>query len=209
MTTPDQSIEAGLKPHVRYSSTPWLLLFGGVIGLIAAFELTVDKIQILSDPNYIPSCNINPVLSCGSVIVTEQASVFGFPNPLIGLTSYSVVITLAVLLVSRVTIPKWVWLGLNLGALGGMAFIVWLAFQSLYVIGALCPWCMVAWVGTIFIFWITTAENAAQGRFTRSGSPGVVSEVVYSLRWIFISLTFVLIITLIFIRWMDFWLGNG
>ena len=209
MTTPDQSIEAGLKPHVRYASTPWFLLFGGVIGLIAAFELTVDKIQILSDPNYIPSCNINPVLSCGSVIVTEQASVFGFPNPLIGLTSYSVVITLAVLLVSRVTIPKWVWLGLNLGALGGMAFIVWLAFQSLYVIGALCPWCMVAWVGTIFIFWITTAENAAQGRFTRSGSPGVVSEVVYSLRWIFISLTFVLIITLIFIRWMDFWLGNG
>ena len=209
MTTPDQDIEVSVTPHVRYASTPWILLFGAILGLIASFELTVDKIQILSDPNFIPSCNINPVLSCGSVIVTEQASLFGFPNPLIGLAGYSVIITLAVLLISRVTIPKWVWLGLNLGALGGMAFVVWLAFQSLYVIGALCPWCMVAWVGTIFIFWITTAENAAQGRFTRSGSPGVVSEVVYSLRWIFISLTFVLIITLIFIRWMDFWLGNG
>jgi uncharacterized membrane protein len=209
VTTPDQDIEVSVTPHVRYASTPWILLFGAILGLIASFELTVDKIQILSDPNYIPSCNINPVLSCGSVIITEQASLFGFPNPLIGLAGYSVIITLAVLLISRVTIPKWVWLGLNLGALGGMAFVVWLAFQSLYVIGALCPWCMVAWVGTIFIFWITTAENAAQGRFTRSGSPGVVSEVVYSLRWIFISLTFVLIITLIFIRWMDFWLGNG
>ena len=209
MTTPDQDIEVSVTPHVRYASTPWILLFGAILGLIASFELTVDKIQILSDPNYIPSCNINPVLSCGSVIITEQASLFGFPNPLIGLAGYSVIITLAVLLISRVTIPKWVWLGLNLGALGGMAFVVWLAFQSLYVIGALCPWCMVAWVGTIFIFWITTAENAAQGRFTRSGTPGVVSEVVYSLRWIFISLTFVLIITLIFIRWMDFWLGNG
>ena len=149
------------------------------------------------------------MLSCGSVIVTEQASLFGFPNPLIGLAGYSVIITLAVLLISRVAIPKWIWLGLNLGALGGMAFVVWLAIQSLYVIGALCPWCMVAWVGTIFIFWITTAENAAQGRFTRTGTPGVISEVVYSLRWIFISLTFVLIITLIFIRWMDFWLGNS
>ena len=209
MTTPDQDIEVSVTPHVRYASTPWILLFGAILGLIASFELTVDKIQILSDPNFIPSCNINPVLSCGSVIITEQASLFGFPNPLIGLAGYSVIITLAVLLISRVTIPKWVWLGLNLGALGGMAFVVWLAFQSLYVIGALCPWCMVAWVGTIFIFWITTAENAAQGRFTRSGTPGVVSEVVYSLRWIFISLTFVLIITLIFIRWMDFWLGNG
>lgn len=209
MTTSDQDIEATAKPHVRYASTPWILLFAAILGLIASFELTVDKVAILSDPNYIPSCNINPVLSCGSVIVTEQASLFGFPNPLIGLVSYSVIITLAVLLISRVSIPKWVWLGLNLGALGGMTFVVWLAFQSLYVIGALCPWCMVAWVGTIFIFWITTAENAAQGRFTRSGTPGVLSEVVCSLRWIFISLTFVLIITLIFIRWMDFWLGNG
>jgi hypothetical protein len=112
-------------------------------------------------------------------------------------------------MISKVNIPNWVWLGLNLGALGGMAFVVWLAYQSLYVIGALCPWCMVAWMVTIFIFWITTAENAGRGRFTRSGEPGVVSDVVVSLRWILIALTFILIITLIFIRWMDFWLGNG
>ena len=134
-----------MKP-TQYRSTPWLLLFSGVIGLIAAFTLTQDKIAILSDPSYIPSCNINPVLSCGSVIITEQASVFGFPNPIIGLISFSVVITLAVLLVARVVLPNWVWLGLNLGALGGLAFAVWLIFQSLYVIDALCPWCMVAWI---------------------------------------------------------------
>lgn len=194
---------------VRFVSTPWILLLAGVAGLLAAFQLTNDKFSILADPDFVPSCSINPVLSCGSVIVTEQASVFGFPNPLIGLASYAVIITLSVLMISRVTIPNWVWLGLNIGALGGMAFVVWLAYQSLYVIGALCPWCMVAWAATIFIFWITTAENAANGRFTRVGQPGVISDVVVSLRWILLGLTFVLIITLIFIRWMDFWLGNG
>lgn len=194
---------------VRFKSTPWILLFGGVVGLLAAFQLTLDKFNILADPNFVPSCSINPVLSCGSVIITDQASVFGFPNPIIGLIGYSVVITLAVLLVSKVSLPNWVWLGLNLGALAGMAFVVWLAFQSLYVIGALCPWCMVAWVGTIFIFWTVVGENAANARFTRSGERGVISDVFVSLRWIFLILTFVLIITLIFIRWMDFWLGNG
>lgn len=194
---------------IRFKSTPWILLVGGILGLFAAFQLTLDKFNILADPNFVPSCSINPVLSCGSVIITDQASVFGFPNPIIGLIGYSVVITLAVLLISKVSLPNWIWLGLNLGALAGMAFVVWLAFQSLYVIGALCPWCMVAWVGTIFIFWTVTGENAANGRFTRSGERGVISDVVASLRWIFLILTFVLIITLIFIRWMDFWLGNG
>jgi uncharacterized membrane protein len=192
----------------QFKSTPWLLLFSGIIGLFAAFTLTQDKIAILADPSYIPSCNINPVLSCGSVIVTDQASIFGFPNPIIGLISYSVVITLAVLLISRVVLPNWVWLGLNLGALGGLAFVVWLVFQSLYVIDALCPWCMVAWVGTVLIFWITTAENANAGRFTRSGIPGFVSDIFSSLRWVFIGATFLVILSLIFINWMDFWLGR-
>ena len=192
----------------QYRSTPWILLFSGIIGLFAAFTLMQDKVAILSDPNYVPSCNINPVLSCGSVIVTDQASIFGFANPIIGLMTYSVVIALAVLLISRVVLPNWVWLGLNLGALGGLAFVVWLIFQSLYVIEALCPWCMVAWVGTILNFWVTTAENAQAGRFTRSGTPGVISDVISSLRWILIGSTFLVILALIFINWMDFWLGR-
>lgn len=194
---------------VQYRSTPLVLLVFAVVGLFASFQLTVDKIALLSDPDFVPSCNINPVLSCGTIILTDQASLFGFPNPLIGLVGYAVIITLAVLMISKVLIPNWVWLGLNLGALAGMAFVAWLAYESLYVIGALCPWCMVAWMSTIFIFWITTAENAANGRFTRSGEPGVISDVVSSLRWIWVALTFILILTLIFIRWMDFWLGNG
>lgn len=201
-------MESTQSTSTQYRSTPWILLFSGIIGLFAAFTLMQDKVAILSDPNYVPSCNINPVLSCGSVIVTDQASIFGFANPIIGLMTYSVVIALAVLLISRVVLPNWVWLGLNLGALGGLAFVVWLIFQSLYVIEALCPWCMVAWVGTILIFWVTTAENAQAGRFTRSGTPGVISDVISSLRWVLIGSTFLLILALIFINWMDFWLGR-
>ena len=201
-------MESTQSISTQYRSTPWILLFSGIIGLFAAFTLMQDKVAILSDPNYVPSCNINPVLSCGSVIVTDQASIFGFANPIIGLMTYSVVIALAVLLISRVVLPNWVWLGLNLGALGGLAFVVWLIFQSLYVIEALCPWCMVAWVGTILIFWVTTAENAQAGRFTRSGTPGVISDVISSLRWILIGSTFLVILALIFINWMDFWLGR-
>lgn len=191
-----------------YRSTPWILLLGGVFGLAAAFQLTLEKVAIIGDPNYIPGCDINPVLSCGSVIVTEQAEAFGFPNPIIGLVSYAVVTTMGVLLLARVELPRWIWLGLNVGALFGFGFVVWLIVQSLYVIGALCPWCMVAWAATIPVFWQVTADNAAAGRFGRGASPGVISQTVASLRWVLIGATFLVILALIFIRWMDFWLGG-
>ena len=50
-----------------YRVTPWVLIIGGFFGLLAAFELTLEKIAVTADPNYIPECDINPVLSCGSI----------------------------------------------------------------------------------------------------------------------------------------------
>lgn len=193
----------------RYRATPWILLIGGAFGLLAAFQLMVERIRVLQDTNYVPACDINPVLSCGSIISTEQASAFGFPNPIIGLIAYPIVLTMGVLLLARVQLPRWVWWGLNLGALAGFAFVIWLIFHSLYVIGALCPWCMVAWAATIPIFWAVTADNAAAGRLSGRNGPGAIADTVGALRWVLIGATFLLILALIFIRWMDFWLGGA
>lgn len=186
-------------------ATGWVLLVGGLLGFIAAFELIVEKVALLKDPNYSLNCDINPVLSCGSVINTAQAEVFGFPNPIIGIASFSVVLTFAVLLLAKVELPRWIWLGLNAGALLGFGFVGWLVWQSLYSIGALCPWCMVVWASTIPIFWQVTADNLANGRL-RLGA--VVSDVVVSLRWVLMGATYLIIGALIFVRWMDFWLGQ-
>ena len=191
-----------------YRSTPWLLIVGGALGLLAAFQLTLEKIALISDPTYIPGCDMNPVVSCGSVIITEQASAFGFPNPIIGLISYSVVITIGVVLASGAKLERWIWWVLNVGAALGFTFIVWLVTQSLYVIGALCPWCMLAWLVTIQIFWIVTADNAAAGRLSRNGEPGEVAQTVAGLRWVLVGATYLVILALIFVRWMDFWLGG-
>ncbi len=192
----------------HFRVTPWILILGGAFGLLAAFQLTLEKIAVISDPNYIPGCDINPVLSCGSVIITDQASAFGFPNPIIGLIGYSVVITVGVVLASRVALPRWIWLSLNLGAMFGFGFVIWLITQSLYVIGALCPWCMVAWAATIPIFWIVTADNAGAGRLSGAAGPGAIAQTVASLRWVLIGASFLVVLALIFIRWMDFWLGG-
>ena len=74
-------------------SLAWLLSVGGLVGLLASFILSVEKIEILKDPGFQPSCNINPILSCGSVMITPQAEAFGFPNPLLGVLGFSAEVT--------------------------------------------------------------------------------------------------------------------
>jgi uncharacterized membrane protein len=185
--------------------TSWVLIAGGLIGLVAAFELILEKVRVLADPNYVPACDINPVLSCGSVIITEQAEVFGFPNPVLGLIGFTVVITLGVVVVAGVSLPTWIWRGLNIGALLGFAFVHWLIWQSLYSIGSLCPWCMVVWAVTAPIFVWVTAANLAAGRLGVSSETGAA---IAGLRWLVLFAWYLLVAALIFIRWQDFWIGG-
>jgi uncharacterized membrane protein len=189
-------------------TTSWILIVGGILGLIAAFELTVEKVRVLADPTYVPACDLNPVLSCGSVIITPQAEVFGFPNPVLGLTGFAVVITLGVLLAGGVAMPRWVWLGLNAGALLGFGFVQWLVWQSLYSIGSLCPWCMVVWTVTAPIFvWVTSA-NLLSGRLPTPASWSSAVSALVGLRGLILAAWYVVVLGLIFVRWQDYWLSS-
>lgn len=135
----------------------------GVIGLVAASALSIEKYKQLTEPGYTPSCSINPILSCGSVMSHEQASFFGFPNPYIGVGAYVVPIMLGALALSRVVIPRWFWAGLAAGTLAGVVFIHYLITESLYVIHALCPYCMVVWAITPAIF-VLAVQKAVAGK---------------------------------------------
>lgn len=142
---------------------PYILLIGGLIGFIAAFILTVEKIELIKDPSFVPSCNISPLLSCGSVMKTEQASLLNFPNSLLGIAGFAVVATVGAAMLAGAKFRRWFWLGLQLGAGLGVVLVHWLFFETVYRIGALCPYCMVVWVVTIPIFWYTTLDNLRNG----------------------------------------------
>jgi uncharacterized membrane protein len=183
---------------VGRASAVWVLI-AGVVGLAASFTLTVEKIQILVNPDYVPSCSINPVLSCGSVMVTPQAEAFGFPNPLIGIVSFTIVVLTGVLALAKVALPRWYWAGLATGTLLGTVFVHWLIFQSLYRIGALCPYCMVVWAVTIPLL-VVVASIALQPQDTNA-----VSRVLYTWRWSLVALWFTALILLILARFWDYW----
>jgi uncharacterized membrane protein len=177
------------------------LVVGGALGLAAAFTLAVDKYRILADPTYQPSCNLNPVLSCGSVMVTGQAEVFGFPNPLLGIIGFTAVIGLGLLVAMRVALPRLVLVGLSLASLAGLVFVHWLAFQSLYRIGALCPWCMVVWAVTIPI--AVTATLVALRSL--GGAAGRAASVVWDVRYLVVVLWYLVFVVAIGIEFWSYW----
>ena len=137
----------------------WLLTVAGALGLAAAFVLTVEKFRLLQNPAYQPTCSINPIRSCGSIMESDQAEVFGFPNPLLGLIGFTMVLTTGAAVLAGATLPRWWWLGLQAGAVLGVVFVHWLFAQSVYRIGALCPYCILVWIVTIAVFWYVTLHN--------------------------------------------------
>ncbi len=207
MTTPVSAETAEPKPDSRsparvVAAGAWWVLIAGVIGLAASMTLTVEKIALLRNPSYVPSCNINPIVSCGSVMVTPQASVLGFPNPLLGLVAFTVVIVTGLLALTKVPLPQWYWYGLTVGVLIGSAFVHWLIFQSLYRIGALCPYCMVVWVVTLSLL-VVAASTAFRPALQRHQSGA--ARMLHQWRWSIFTLWCTAVFLLIMVRFWSYW----
>lgn len=145
-----------------------VMLAGGLAALIASFVLTLEKFHLYEDPNAILSCSINIVLNCTTVMDTWQSSVFGFPNMIIGLMAYSVVVTVAVAGLGGVVFPRWFLIKAQIGFLLGLIFAYWLFFQSLYDIQVLCPWCLIVTTATTLIFASLTHYNLKNNIFKLS-----------------------------------------
>ncbi|MCC9306132.1 vitamin K epoxide reductase family protein [Kitasatospora sp. RB6PN24] len=182
-----------------------LLLIAGALGLAASITLTLEKIRVLENPNYVPSCNINPIISCGSVMRTSQASAFGFPNSLIGLGAFAVVVTIGVVVLTGARLPRWFWLGLQAGTLFGVGFVTWLMGQTLYSIGAVCPYCIVVWIATIPLFWYTTLHNVRHGVIPLPARSRPATEVVARYHWVVPVLWYLVIALLILNRFWYYW----
>lgn len=147
-------------------SNGWIyttMLVSALISLTASFVLAVDAVALAADPQAQLACNINAVLSCGTVGTSWQASLFGFPNAFLGLVAEPVVITIAVASLGGVRFPRWFMLAAQVVYTLGLIFAYWLFFQAFFVIGALCPWCLLVTLSTTLVFTSLTHVNIRDG----------------------------------------------
>ncbi|MEO2096907.1 MAG: vitamin K epoxide reductase family protein [Brachybacterium sp.] len=177
----------------------------GAIGLAMAVVLLVEKIALIEDPAYVPSCSLNPVLSCGSVMSTPQAAAFGIPNPILGIAGFSAVLALGFAILAGARMAGWMIVLIQIGVTFAVLFVHWLIGQSLYEIGALCPYCMVVWAVTIPLFWFTTLHHLRL--WTRHASPSMRRAValLHEFRMPVLVAWYLAILTMIAVRFWDYW----
>jgi uncharacterized membrane protein len=184
---------------------PYLFIVAGIIGGAASFALTYDKLQVLKDPSYVPSCNINPVLSCGSVMKTQQASLLGVPNSVYGLIAFTMLLTFGVMLASGAIVKKWVWILAEIAATAGVIFMHYLFFQAVFRLHTICPWCFVVWMITIPVFWYTTQYNLRAGNLAIPKMLQPLSAFVQKYSNDLLVLWYLLIIGIVLQRFWYYW----
>lgn len=151
----------GRLQRLRHNDvTVWVtMLVASLASVVASFVLAIEAIALAKDPNADLACNINAVLSCGTVGSSWQASLLGFPNAFLGLVSEPVVITIAVASLAGVRFPRWFMLAAQVVYTVGLGFAYWLFHQAMFDIGALCPWCLLITLATTLVFFEMTYVN--------------------------------------------------
>ncbi|MDI2097903.1 vitamin K epoxide reductase family protein [Ruicaihuangia caeni] len=175
----------------------WVVL--GAVAFVASMILAIDRYRLLADPNTELGCDISPFVACGPVMESPAGALFGFPNPLLGVACFMIMITSGMALLAGARLRPWFWIGMQIGLTLAGVFITWLQTQTLYVIESLCIWCMVVWAMTIPLIVLTTAHALAYGRFgnTRGRRLG---RWMQEYRWMIIVLWYLVVILAIALK---------
>jgi uncharacterized membrane protein len=163
------TVSAAVQPQVaradRRTIFGIVLVIAGLGGLAASYNLSVDKVTAILSPSTKLNCSFSILVSCGDNLKSWQGSLLGFPNPLIGLGGFAVTLLVGVAILAGVKYPRWWMIAFNIGVMAAFAFIVFLQYSSIFVIGTLCVWCALVWIVTIPTFWLTTIGNVKYGNF--------------------------------------------
>ncbi|MFD5600553.1 vitamin K epoxide reductase family protein [Leucobacter sp. NPDC058333] len=179
-----------MSSELRASSRPvafaLFTVIAGAVGWFASFELLTEYIKTLQNPDYIPNCSVSILVTCGPNMASWQGALLGFSNTIIGVAAFVAPIAVGVALLAGARFASWFWALYQVGLLGGFVLISWLFTQSVFVLGTLCPWCMVVWTVTIPLFWVTLFRPYAVGDIKTSPGAQRFFGRAYAWSWVII-----------------------
>lgn len=182
----------------------FVLLVTGAVGWVASAILVLERLALYEDPGHVTSCDVNPWVSCGRVMGTWQSELFGFPNPLIGIVAFALILATAMMVLSGAAPGRWYWAGLQAGVSLGMVFVIWLWSQALFEIYILCLYCMVVWAAMIPLFILLTVRNLVHGVIP---APRAVTRFAAEWAGTLVAIAYVLVAGSVFLRFLPAFIG--
>lgn len=202
----NKEIQPAANQFVASRTLAWVLIIGGALGWIGALLLTLERLHVAANPEATLGCDIASFISCKSVMLSWQATLFGFPNPLIGLGAFAAPIVVGFAILAGARFAAWFWRTFTVGLFLGFAFVLWLFSAAVFDIGALCPYCMVAWLGTIPMFWSVFLFGAREGFVWVPTRTIRFFVSAYDWAWLFSLVTVLVLAAVIAVEFWTLWL---
>nr|WP_223846866.1 vitamin K epoxide reductase family protein [Bifidobacterium rousetti] len=165
-----------------------ITLIASAVALVVSFVLAAETLELARHPGQQLSCDVNSTLSCSAVAQSWQAEIvkFGglsYPNAFFGIAAESVFVTIAVIGLARVKVPKWFAACTWFGGLAAILYSYWLTTQSLFVIRALCPWCLALMFSTTIQFMALSHATVTVQRLPGAGGRTRGLDTYYRLNY--------------------------
>ena len=170
------------------------IVIGSLVGGVAAFIQTIERIEWAAHPNQALACDINNAFSCSNVFGAWQSSVFGFSNALLCLTFFAVMLGFGIAVYkSKETkpIPRLV---AQFFSLFFLCFGAWYITQLMYVIGSMCIYCVACYSGVIAINWgwlRANVDDLPTSQKARTSLKNGMAKGADTFAWVLYALVFV------------------
>lgn len=178
----------------------WVLTLGGSAGMIAMTWQATERIYMLKNPGGVLSCNLNPIVDCGTVLGNRWAALFGFPNAFIGMIVFAMLASSGIYMLLG-TKPNKAYRNVVL-ALASilLAFSVWFFGMSLYVIGKVCIFCVVGWVVSIpiFVYSLANWREPLESKLTAFFQKNHLNLIIAS---------YIIMLALFLLKFSDYYFG--
>ncbi len=185
---------------------PRILVGASLVGLIASFWQTVERVNMLKFPSKELSCNISPVVDCGGVLGDGLAAVFGPPNALIGVVVFSLLLAFGL---QRLQGGKWNSLVRKIAVVFSviiMLFSLWFFWVSLYVLGKICIFCVFIWASSMPIG-IYGAKDYLESMKKPTGIFRWKRDLLEKHSFTILLSVYSLMIILFFLKFQDYYFG--
>ena len=130
-----------------------IILLLAVAGLIVAGLLTSFHYSEAAEGRF-----CSAAAGCSTVNTSVYSTVYGIPVAVLGLAGYASIAALALLSRQRADIRRWLALAVFGVSLVGVLYSAYLTYLELYVIHAICPWCVLSAALMTVIFLATLRE---------------------------------------------------
>jgi len=187
-------------------SYPTILVYGSLVGLIAAFWQATERIYMLKNPGAELSCNLSPVVDCGSVLDDTYAAVLGPPNAFIGMVFFTLLFAFGL---QRISGGSWTSLVAKFNLVFSviiMLFSVWFYAVSIYAIGKICIFCVFIWFVSIPIG-IYAIKDYLENKKGLSGFKLSLSKFLNKHHFTLLVMVYATMITLFFLEFKDYYFG--